>query len=111
MRRGFSRASSRSALSAMGLTLRVTKSRTVSRISSCSGARWRLYIRSSELSALLALDARALDHLFPAIEVALNERCELLRPHCHWRDLLLVQELDGFGIAHDGNRGFAQLRD
>src|SRR5262245_14968992 len=102
-------ASSRAGSSAGGLTSCVTKSRTVSRISSCSGLKRRSYMRS--LRTLFSLDAGGLDHVRPPIQILLDQALELARVHGHRRDLLLIQHLDHLRVAHDGKRRLPEPRD
>src|SRR6267378_414907 len=102
---GFAKGSRRSALSATGFTSRATKSRTVSRISSCSGLRCRLNMR------LFAFDAQGLDYPRPLVQLGPDVAGEVVRVAIRGDDLLLGVDLLDHRVLEEGGGFAAGARD
>src|SRR5215470_18178323 len=103
---GLSAASRRADLIATGLTSVVTKSRTVSRISSCSGLRCRLY-----MSVSFSLDTCGLDHVGPLVELFLDVDGERVRVLVARDDVLLAEVLQHLGVVEERLGFLGQTRD
>src|SRR5262249_46178991 len=101
---GRSNASRRAGASATGLISRVTKSRTVSRISSCSGERRRS-------NTLLSLDAEGLDDGTPLVELGANVFREVVGVAVRRDDLLLAEDSQHGRVLEEAGGLAAHARD